>query len=190
MIEKISNFLAVQIAEVLNEKEKINIFCYGFQIILNTLLSISLVIIVGVLIEKPMHALFYLFSYCSIRLWAGGYHAASNAKCIFLFILFFILSIVGAQIIVFDKIILWIFLILENILLFWAAPVGTPENPIPQPLLKGMKKKTIIASLMITFLIILQKDKSMKMFGFFGFFWVVVLVLYGKFVEEGSLYEK
>jgi len=186
MIEKISEILAVRIAEALNEKEKINILCYGLQIILNTLLSIILVIIIGGLIGKPLQALFYLFSYCSIRIWAGGYHASNHMKCIFLFVIFFILSIIGAEIIVLDKMTLCFFLILENVLLFWAAPVGTPENPIPQVLLKEMRQKAVMASLMVTFLIILQKDISMKIFGAFGIFWVVVLVLCGKFSKGGQ----
>lgn len=190
MIEKISRFLAVQMATALNEKENVNIFNYGLQIILNTFLSITLVITVGSCIGQPMHTLFYLFCYCSIRLWAGGYHASSNAKCIFLFLLFFVVSIISAEIIVFDKTILFLGLILENIILFLTAPVGTPKNPIPTLQIEKMKRKVVLSSFIVNSLIMLQSDMKMKVFGFFGFSWVVILVLYGKIFGEDNLYEK
>lgn len=186
MIEKMSKLLALEMARALNEKEKINIFCYGLQIILNTIISITLVIVVGIFIGKPMHALFYLFTYCFIRVWAGGYHASSNGKCVFLFISFFIISIVGAEVIVLNKIKLLLCLILENVLLFLVAPVGTPENPIPESLIKKMKRKAVLSSLLVSCLVILQSDMKMKMYGLLGSLWVVILVLYGKIFKGGK----
>lgn len=185
MIEKLAKTLAVWLTRVLNEtNKKTDILCYGFQIVLNTIFSITLVVLLGSIIGKPLHTLFYLFSYCSIRIWAGGYHAKSNGKCIFLFVTFFIVSIIFADIIILNKTALIIILCVENIILFLVAPIGSNENPIPEALIKGMKCKTIFSSLLISILIILQNDMKMKAYGFYGLSWTIVLVLCGKVCEE------
>lgn len=184
MIEKISRLLALQISEKLNEKEKISVYCYGLQIIINTLISFLLVIVIGIFIGKPIYSLFYLFSYCSIRLWAGGYHASSNEKCIFLFALFFIGSVVGTAVIAWNKVISLLCLVMENILLLFLAPIGTKENPIPTSLTNKMKKRAVLSSLLVSCLIMIQNDSKMAMYGLFGSLWVTLLVVFGKILKE------
>lgn len=187
MIEKLSKLLALQISEKICEKEKINIYCYGFQLIINTLVSVISIIALGVFIGKPIHSLFYLFSYCSIRLWAGGYHASSNRKCIFLFIFFFIGSVAGAEVIAWNKILSVLCLIIENILVLLLAPVGTLENPVPTSLTHKMKNRAVLSTLLVSCLVMIQHDKKMSIYGLFGSLWAVLLVVCGKILKEEKI---
>lgn len=187
MIKQISMFLALKTSKALGEKDNTNIYCYGFQIILNSIISIMSIVMIGILVGKPVQSLFYLVSYCTIRLWAGGYHASSNERCISLFIGYFLCCIVVSGLIEIDKQVIWLILILGNILIILLAPVGTKDNPIPISSIKAMKRKAIISSLLVSSLVIIQEDKEKMMYALFGFIGVVLLMVFGKINKEEIL---
>lgn len=184
MLDIISKFLAVQIAEILHEKEKINILEYGLQIILNTTISFASVIMLGLLMNKALPTFLYLFSYCIIRLWAGGFHASTNEKCILIFICLYLSSSVFVKYVDLNKIMILLLLFIQLILLSLLAPVGANNNPIPQYLKCRMKGRAIISCIIVGIIILIQNDMTMSMYGVCGMLWSGILLLVGKFYEK------
>lgn len=191
MIEKIAEHFAHRIAKITGEENRINIYCYGLEIILNTSISMLIVIGLGFVMQKALYAMFYLFSYCSIRLWAGGYHADSNKKCIFMFVVFFICCVVGAKIIIISNMLMICLLFIENIILLLLSPVGAINNPIPKGYERRMKLKAILSGIIVTCIIIALDNNEMEMYGIFGISWVVFLLIIGKIqMKRRKIYEK
>lgn len=79
MIKRISMLLAQKIVLENNEKDNEDIYAYGLEIIINSLISIISVLAIGILQHNFWYTVIYLTTYCSIRLYAGGYHEYSNA---------------------------------------------------------------------------------------------------------------
>ena len=179
-MEKLAGLLASKIAKINGEENKTNIYCYGLQIILNTLISFCAIIGLGILLREPVYALFYLLAYCSIRLWAGGYHAASNTKCILMFIGLFIGCVISADIIAISKITMYVLLLIENIILLLLSPVEAIENPLPVGAVGSMKLKAVLSGIVISCMIIIIDNYRMKIYGMFGMTYVVFLLFIGK----------
>lgn len=180
MVEKLAGLLASKIAQITEEVNKTNIYSYGLQIILNTFISFCAIIGLGIILREPIHALFYLLAYCSIRLWAGGYHAPSNTKCILMFIGLFIGCVISADIIAISKKTIYILLLIENFILLLLSPVETMENPLPVDAARSMKLKAVLSGLIISSMIIIVDNYRMKIYGMFGVTCVVFLLFIGR----------
>lgn len=191
MIERWAEILTCKISKMTGEEDKTEIYYYGLQIILNTLVSIFSVISIGIILQKPLYAIFYLFTYCSIRLWAGGYHAKNNTQCIFLFICTFIICAICAEVVNISKNVLISLLIFENIILALLSPVGTLTNLVPINVVKQRKYKTIVSGILVGVIIVAVDNNKMQAYGIFGISWSVFLLLIGKIqMKRGYLYEK
>lgn len=153
MIKKISLFLAKEVA--LNDETNDNqeIYAYGFEIVINSLISIILVLIIGLLKHDVLNALIYLVVYCSIRICAGGYHANNNFTCILIFVLAYMFSFVCVQIFT-EPIVAFTIICMVFCVVCFLAPVDTPENPILPCERKVLKKKAIIRTVLVSILIL------------------------------------
>ncbi|MEF9959195.1 MAG: accessory gene regulator B family protein [Niameybacter sp.] len=92
--EDLSNALAHQLGEALHyTEEQIAVMAYGLFALLQTLLSISVVIVMGLLLGMMSEALIISFSIALLRKSSGGAHATSATRCL---ILGTIISLFGA----------------------------------------------------------------------------------------------
>lgn len=78
--------VAYKIAELMSKKgsiaqEDIDIYQYGFEIVLDTLLNTILLLILGIILGNPIHTIVFVVIFASVRIYAGGYHANTKLKC-------------------------------------------------------------------------------------------------------------
>lgn len=82
-MEKLSNIIAERIAYELNlDKNRKDIIAYGTFALLQTVLSISLVVIFGIIFNLLLEALILSFVSSILRKYSGGAHASSPEKCL------------------------------------------------------------------------------------------------------------
>lgn len=59
----------------------IDVYAYGFELMISTGLNILIVIAISVLFSMPLAWCFFLLPFIPLRLTAGGYHAGSHLAC-------------------------------------------------------------------------------------------------------------
>lgn len=187
MIKKISELIAARIVFNTRLEEEREIYVYGLQIILNTLISIGVVLAAGYCSHVFYGTMFFLISYCSIRLYAGGLHASSNEKCMGIFIfgylaIRFMLSRVEIVINFYSVLILC----LINVFVVMWAPVEAYNNPIPEQKKYGMKRKAFFICLIITSVIflVLYFKKEIGIWGYAGVCWFGIILVAGKIKND------
>lgn len=82
MLSKISTQIAIFISQNGGTKQKINIYKYGIECLLNEFISDLLLIILGILFNQLIEILIWNLSFTFIRIHIGGFHASSNRNCI------------------------------------------------------------------------------------------------------------
>ncbi|MCD7840625.1 MAG: accessory gene regulator B family protein, partial [Erysipelotrichaceae bacterium] len=82
MITSMAHYIAVFLLknDVIN-KENLNIYIYGFELMISSGINIVTTIVLGVLFSKLTECLVFLISFILLRKYCGGYHANSYLKC-------------------------------------------------------------------------------------------------------------
>lgn len=76
--------LSERIAFLVYEKTdlcSVEIYVYGFELIISSIVETSALIIIGGLTHKMIETIIFLLSFSSIRIFSGGYHAKSYLRC-------------------------------------------------------------------------------------------------------------
>ncbi|WP_313346261.1 accessory gene regulator B family protein [Sedimentibacter sp.] len=93
MINKISKNVAVFfIKNNLIQVDEIDIYIYGLQLIISSILGISIILFFGIISDHLTDSLIFLFCFIILRQYSGGYHANSYLKCNLYFISIFLLT--------------------------------------------------------------------------------------------------
>lgn len=74
--------------------ETVEVYRYGFEITISSLLNIILVLCCGLIIGDMLASVVYLFVFIFLRLFAGGYHATSYLRCNTVMVVAFLLTYV------------------------------------------------------------------------------------------------
>lgn len=82
MIHKMAATLSCALANrgIFNSEDA-EVYAYGFELMISTILNIVLVIIISFLFSAPLAWLFFLLAFIPSRTTAGGYHAKTHLKC-------------------------------------------------------------------------------------------------------------
>lgn len=87
MKSKISDYLVLQ--GVL-EKENINLFFYGIDVLWMNIIPVIIIIFISILLGDIVFGALFLLSFIPIRINIGGYHCKKVHNCIFVFTLIFL----------------------------------------------------------------------------------------------------
>lgn len=187
MVKKISELIALRIVQQVGRREEQEIYIYGLQILINTIISIGAVLLMSIFFHTFTETVFFLVCYCSLRIYAGGLHASSNERCMSIFIVgYFIIQFVitHIQIHVGDYA---PFLLIGNafLIIIW-APIEAYNNPIPVLKRKEMKKNAFLISLILLVVILIMVSLSIKasIWGVAGVCWFDAIFTAGKFKNE------
>jgi accessory gene regulator B len=98
MIELLSNnitdfFYSNNIIEE-NEKE---IISYGLQLIISSIIGISLIFSFGIILNKVVETMIFIVTFIAIRMYSGGYHAKSYFKCNMTLVIIYLCMIVAVS---------------------------------------------------------------------------------------------
>lgn len=94
-VQKVIKEMAGKITDDLIQKKVIDeevrdIYIYGSELLVSEILSTMLILVIGAFAGCICETILYLCIYTSIRVYAGGYHAATHRNCIIMFNFFYI----------------------------------------------------------------------------------------------------
>lgn len=82
MVErKLNSFLAEQSARKLINAEDIEIYKYGYTLVMESGINILITAIIGIITGWLPYMLLFLLLFMPLRTYCGGYHAASFVRC-------------------------------------------------------------------------------------------------------------
>lgn len=148
MIDKLSHKLAVSLhkKQVIEDEEDIELYHYGFFVLISEALFILSCIFVGVLLGMFLQSVIFCATFFVLRRFAGGYHAKTELKCQIVSILIFLISMFLIYIsIKYQVYILCIFTqFVCSILLIIFSPADTPQKQLNASEKMKFKKITFV----------------------------------------------
>lgn len=136
-------------------EEDYPIILYGIQILLNSSLKLSGILLIGILLKHFWTVLLSMTVFCSMRYWTGGWHSKSHLGC---FCTMLIPCLVPSLLMGLDG--EWVVWILSVMMLcsvyrvFRYAPCNSRINPIQD--IKCLRRKRIGSIIEITGLLIVM----------------------------------
>lgn len=76
------------------EEEDIDIYTYGFEVLIDSVLETILLLIVGLVLNLLLETVVFICAFGIIRKFTGGYHASSKAVCIIMTTLACVINVV------------------------------------------------------------------------------------------------
>ncbi len=108
-----------------------DIYIYGLELLISTLLTSISILILGFFIGEFISAIVYLLVYFLLKSYTGGYHAKHYYECYIYSILFYIILVIikNVTLAVYQPIFGLLSLIFSVIIIFKFAPVENKNNP-------------------------------------------------------------
>ncbi|EOS80020.1 hypothetical protein C817_02129 [Dorea sp. 5-2] len=162
---------------------------YGIQ----GLLEIGSNILLSVLILYQMHmipeGMVFFLVFIPVRMFSGGYHMDTYIGCL----LFSVITLVGilksAEFFSFNRVVLFVGVVLMAVILWKIAPVIHPNRPVSQrecqKISKKLKISLIIILLFYSILWVLEK-KHLCHIIFFDFLLILIMLIIGKIKYKGD----
>lgn len=118
--------------------EKINVYRYGFELLLSTVMNLLGLLIISMLLSVPIGAILFCMAFIPLRLAAGGYHAKHHWSCILEFNLIFLGFAILSQYLPSECVLIYSLLlsVISSIVIWSLAPVEAVNKP-----LVGIKKE-------------------------------------------------
>lgn len=80
MLNKVAGKLAKKLAEC-SDADKEEIYIYGLELIISTFFGLISILILSCLLSRFTSGLVFILVFVPLRLFTGGYHAATYSKC-------------------------------------------------------------------------------------------------------------
>ena len=159
MFEKVS----VAITKVLEDKKIIQsstkeVCAYGLRQIFSTILNAGTMLLIGFLMQMLIEAILFTVIYIPVRVYAGGYHAATETRCEILSTLSILACIAVIRLSkIYDiQTVLLIIGALSAVCIFVFCPLDTPEKPLSDKEFKYFRKVSLIILLVIVVAIVVS----------------------------------
>jgi len=151
---------------IINQEYSI-IYQLGFDVLVTLLLQLICILLVGLILGDVRSAIWYTLCFCSIREYAGGYHANTRLGCttimIGIFILTFKLSLFWGSDVIFLLISGLLFFI-DAVVFFLYAPMKTNRKRLKGEVIKRGKMVTLIVVITYGIVALLFFNKSIFIF--------------------------
>lgn len=190
-MEKIINSFSEYIAiELKLDEDKKKVIAYGTFVLMQTIISILLLILFGIIFKCTMEALIISFTVSILRKYSGGVHASSSGRCALLgtmiciggalLIIHLLYPVIDIRLLIITELIAFIYSYFTTVKL---VPVDNPKKPI-----KSIKKKEKMKKISLTIVTIYLIIISLCIF-----LWVYtgknIFVIYSLCIELGLLWQ-
>lgn len=154
-MDKIADFLTgYYIRKNVISKERAEIYCYGFKLIIADMINFSLIILLGILSSHIIDSIVFLITLCGLRQFCGGFHAKTFWLCRLSMISTCGVVIVLTNIIsVHTGIWLEATIVLNIVSIIFIgifAPIEHPSKPLSAEQKRNNKIKSIITSFILS----------------------------------------
>lgn len=124
--------------------EDAEIYIYGINQILMYAINISSALIIGLIFGKFFEVAVFIAAYCSLRSFAGGYHAKTPLKCYFFSIIMLIIVLVGIKYLYLTEWVYYAVLAMTFVIVLVLSPVEDKNKPLDDLEHKVYKKRGVI----------------------------------------------
>ena len=152
MIEKFSKWFSAWLIQNGGDPTQRNVYAYGVECLTNELISDFLLLFFGLLLNKTIFIILWCISFTVVRLFLGGYHASTHARCILTGTATGVCSLYINPI--WTTLYPWGFLVITVFALtiaFSHAPIIHKNHPVSNKKRKKAKKKAIAAIILDNF---------------------------------------
>lgn len=151
MSKFVSHFLCKH--DIINSDD-IDIYQYGFEIIISTAIGFTLIILIGTILNMlPLSLIFYII-FVSLRKFTGGYHAKSYFKCNLVFVSIYLFTIFMTKITIISEqynfFVNTLLLVVVSLTVWRYAPIENPNKPLDEEQRKINHKYSIISTAILS----------------------------------------
>lgn len=112
--------------------EDTEIYIYGINQILMYSINISSALIIGLIFGKFFEAAVFIVAYCSMRSFAGGYHAKTPLRCYFFSVIMLIIVLVGIKYLYLTEWMYYVVLLVAALVVIVLSPVEDKNKPLDE----------------------------------------------------------
>lgn len=137
----ITNYLICK--KVIKDDDR-EIYQYGFEQVLSSLLNIATMLLLGIILGKIYQSLVLILSFMALRSYSGGYHANTPLQCYLLTVMSISAALSIMKFITIDRFICLGLLVLSSVVILLLSPIGSKNKPLDEIEKIIYRKKTII----------------------------------------------
>ena len=123
--------------------EDAEIYIYGINQILMYSINISSALIIGLIFGKFFEAAVFIVAYCSLRSFAGGYHAKTPLRCYVFSVIMLIIVLVGIKYLYLTEWMYYVVLLAAALVVIVLSPVEDKNKPLDEIEYRVYKKRTM-----------------------------------------------
>lgn len=145
MLEKISGRIIGRLIEKgeIKEEEK-EIYQYGLEQLLVTVLDFVSIVLVGIIYGKFLLCMMFIVAFCSLRVYAGGYHASTRIGCYALTMSVVVMALTIIKYIPINVPLIVVFAVIAAGIILKLAPVDTASKPLDTVEYHYYRKKAVL----------------------------------------------
>ena len=148
MIKRLADKLTKFICSHINmPTEMIDVYRYGLEITISSILNIILVLCCGLVIGDILASVVYLFVFIFLRLFTGGYHATNYLRCNIVMVVSFLLTYILYRVLIglnIDAKIYEAILLANSLPIIIFAPVKNPHKELTPKKVKKFRVLSIV----------------------------------------------
>lgn len=151
--------------DIISEEDK-EIYVYGLEIIISSLIGMLLIIGIGICLNKIVYSIIFLSTFVPIRMYTGGYHANSYIQCNLTFVSIYLVTL-GIIMIVpsnYIGITSTVMILMTIYIIFKYAPIDNEHKRLTIEEKKKHKKVALIILFIYYFLSIFVCKINIKLF--------------------------
>ncbi len=133
MISKLSQHIAAGLARSsVIQDEDIELYAYGFYVLISKLLFLIISLILGVILNIVLESLVFYVSFSIIRAYAGGVHADKEWKCFVYTTIALLICALGIKVLINLKptVLFAVILMISSLIIIIISPLDTKEKPL------------------------------------------------------------
>ena len=142
------------------QKDKKNIYIYGFELFWSTTFCVLSILTLSILLGYFKLAVTFLLFFMPVRVAAGGYHAKSYGRCFILTNSVAIICVAAAKLlwqIGIGEVILWLLFACAQVYIWMSAPAQTKGHPLRPDRIKKNRHYAHIIIVIETIILLLQR---------------------------------
>ena len=133
-----------------------DVYRYGIEITLSTILNVGLVMIGALLLGDPLGGLIYLICFVLLRSFCSGYHANSYFKCNCLMVVLYVISHFGGKFLIYYNLtnfrLMSVLLMLAFLPIYAFSPVKNKRKSLSESKTKKNRALSIIIYILLSLL--------------------------------------
>lgn len=149
MLHSLASYIATKFFNE-NDKYPKEIYIYGIELLISSLISTSVILLIGLLTKTFCESIIFLISFSAIRVYTGGYHSMTYLRCNIISASSYIAIVVFLYLLrdyVANPTVLLIGYLLTMLLALVFAPVKHENKELSE---SDIKKYKLLSLLMIT----------------------------------------